>query len=135
MAKRSISQPQSLGHTTDQQRTQIYGTYTRARERNYFPERYSQFDIMVCPPYYTVFLVNQSYLYIDNYRVTEETIISLNGEDIDHPLFGKTKRYGWVTLQKSDEYTFAKCYHSKKIVKICLNSKFENIDFRKINLK
>ena len=44
---------------------------------------------------------------LSHYDVTEDQLVSLKGCDgIDHPLFGKTKRYGWDAMRNLDEWTF-----------------------------
>lgn len=60
-----------------------------------------------------LFRHNVEHLHIDNYRVTDEQIIFLKGDNVDHPLFEKQIMYCWASMQKSDEHTFAICYPSK----------------------
>ena len=44
---------------------------------------------------------------LSHYEVTEDQLVSLKGCDgMDHPLFGKTKRYGWAAMRNSDEWYF-----------------------------
>ena len=42
---------------------------------------------------------------LSHYDVTEDQLVSLKGCDgMDHPLFGKTKRYGWAAMRNLDEW-------------------------------
>ena len=42
-----------------------------------------------------------------HYDVTEDKLVSLKGcDEMNHPLFGKTKRYGWAAMRNSDEWSF-----------------------------
>ena len=43
----------------------------------------------------------------NNYSVSEEQLISSQDETVEHPLFGRTNRYGWTSMRKSDEYSFS----------------------------
>ena len=49
-------------------------TSSKARERNYFPKRYSQFDNLVCPPWDTGFLFDQPYILVWHLSMFEGTV-------------------------------------------------------------
>ena len=43
-----------------------------------------------------------------NYNVTNEVLVSSKGNNnVSHPLFGKTKRFGWAAMRNCNEYTFS----------------------------
>ena len=45
------------------------------------------------------------------FNVSEQIIVSNKGDDnVKHPLFGKTKRYGWAAMRNCDEYSFSISY-------------------------
>ena len=41
-----------------------------------------------------------------NYSVTKDKLISSIDDTVEHPLFGRTNRYVWTLMRKSDEYSF-----------------------------
>ena len=44
---------------------------------------------------------------LSHYDVTGDKLVSLKCcDEMDHPLFGKTKRYGWAAMRNSDEWYF-----------------------------
>jgi len=68
-----------------------------------------------------IFNSTLDFLNSNNYSVAEEKLISSQGENVKHPLFGRTSRYGWTSMRKSDEYSFSirfKNNNSHKQIKI-----------------
>ena len=44
---------------------------------------------------------------LTHYDLTDHRLVSLKGcDEMDHPLFGKTERYGWAAMRNSDEWCF-----------------------------
>ena len=47
------------------------------------------------------------------FNVSEEIVVSNKGDDnVKHPLFGKTKRYGWAAMRNCDEHSFNISYRN-----------------------
>ena len=63
--------------------------------------------------------------HIDNYRITEEKLISLKGDHVDHPLFGKTKRYGWTSMGNLMNILLLYVIIPKLCVEIYFNSRLK----------
>ncbi len=50
-----------------------------------------------------------------NITMTDEMLVSNKGDNnVNHPLFGCTERYGWAAMRNCAEYSFSITYHNTK---------------------
>ena len=50
-----------------------------------------------------------------HFNVTVENLVSCKGDNnVNHPLFGITKRYGWAAMRNCDEYSFSISFNNTK---------------------